>query len=153
MNRVINSDTLLGAALVLIGVGLLWSSYQQNAVAFVFPGDAPPFLVPQLFLYLWIGVSLLVFMSGLRRGGLAVPRQRWGAIALSFVVVVAAAALMRPVGYLVVAPVAVFATILCLGYRRHWINATVAVGVSGTLYILLTYVAGLPLPKVPGLGV
>ena len=51
MKRILNTDTLLGAVSALGGVFLLIVSHRQNASVFVLPGDAPPFLVPQLFLY------------------------------------------------------------------------------------------------------
>ena len=63
-----------------------------------------------------------------------------------------AAALMKPLGFLVVSPVAVAAVCALLGFRRVLLNIVVALVITVLLYGLLTGLAGLPLPKVPGLG-
>lgn len=151
MMRLINIDTILGAVLLAIGGALLVSSHQQNATVFVLPGDAPPFLVPQVFLFLWIALSLAVFVIGLLRGGTSFAPQNWFAAFGVFVLVAAATALMQPLGYLAVAPVAVFLVCLVLGYRNVLASAAVSAGVVGVLYGLLVGLARLPLPTVPGL--
>lgn len=151
MMRLLNIDTILGAVLLVIGSVLLVSSYQQNAAVFVLPGDAPPFLVPQLFLYFWMGLSLVMCAGGIARGGTAFEPQNWPAIVAAAAVIILATALMRPLGYLAVAPIAVFVVCLLLGYRRHLVSALVSIGVVGVLYGLLVGLARLPLPTVPGL--
>jgi phosphatidylglycerophosphate synthase len=153
MKSVINTDTMLGAASVVAALALLQSSYAQSAAVFVLPGDAPPFLVPQLMLYATLLVGALMVVQGLRNGGVEVGTKNWGKIALAVMIVVAATALMQPVGYLVVAPLAVFASIRVLGYRNHLVNGLVSIGVVGLLYLLLVNFAQMPLPKIPGLGV
>jgi len=45
-----------------------------------------------------------------------------------------------------VAPVAVFLTVMVLGYRNTVLNLLVSVAVSVSLYLLLVRVAGLSLP-------
>lgn len=153
MSRVVNTDTLLGAAGLAASAVLLVSSYRQGATVFLLPGDAPPFLVPQLFLYVLGVISVAILLGGLRRGGVSLDARNWRAIGVGFVTLVAATALMKPLGYLVVAPVAVFVTVLNLGYRNHLVNATVSVGIVALLYLLLVSFAQMPLPTVPGLGI
>lgn len=152
MSKVINTDTLLGAAGVLLGLFLLVTSYQLSESVFVLPGDAPPLLVPQIFLYLCIAVSLAILVGGVLRGGNALAPQRWGHILGVTIVVCAATFFMKSLGYLVVAPVAMVLTCLFLDYRNHIVNVVVAVVVSVAIYMLLTGFANMPLPKVPGLG-
>lgn len=152
MKKVINTDTLLGAAGVLLGLILLVTSYRLNESVFVLPGDAPPLLVPQMVLYLCVAVSLAILIAGLVRGGRNVDGQRWWHILGMAVVVCGATFLMNSLGYLVVAPVAVILTCLVLDYRNHFVNAAVAVFVTGAIYLLLTRFAHMPLPKLPGLG-
>lgn len=153
MKRAINTDTILGAAGGLIATVLLISSYRQSESVFILPGDAPPFLVPQLFLYFTIALSAVIFLLGLRSGGLEIGPKHWRNIAVTIAVIVAAAALMKPLGYLAVAPVAVFATVYLLGFRRHLVNLAVSAGFVALLYGMLTVFAKMPLPKIPGLGV
>jgi hypothetical protein len=71
----------------------------------------------------------------------------------TFVICVFATALLKPLGYLVVAPVAVFLSVWMLGYRNYLLNGVVSLGVSVGLYLLLVRVAGLSLPASPWLGV
>lgn len=151
MARALNGDVALGAGLGLIGGVLAWSSHRQSAAVFLLPGDAPPFLVPQLFLYLWIGLSLLILWRGFARGveRNAAQATRGGAVIAVFAVVAVAAALMPVLGYLSVAPPAVFFTVRLLGYRRFWVNAAAALAVPVLLYIALGRFAGLPLPRMP----
>lgn len=153
MSRVLNTDTLLGATGTLAAGFLLLTSYRASESVFVLPGDAPPFLVAQMFLYLLGAVSLAILVSGLRDGGVHFGAPNWLRIALSFATFVAATVLMKPVGFLVVAPLAVFATILILGYPRPLIAAAVSIGVVGFLYIVLVRFAQMPLPRIPGLGI
>ena len=153
MRRAINTDTILGAAGGLVATVLLVSSYRQSESVFILPGDAPPFLVPQLFLYFTIALSAVIFLLGLRSGGVDIGAKHWRNIALTVAVIAAAAALMKSLGYLAVAPVAVFATVYLLGFRRHLLNLIVAVGFVVLLYFMLTVFAKMPLPKIPGLEV
>lgn len=152
MKRAINTDTLLGGAGVIIAAFLLVSSYRQSESVFVLPGDAPPFIVPQLFLYLMIGFSAAIFLTGLRSGGVQIGEKNWFNIALTVSVIVAAAAFLKPLGYLAVAPVAVVLVVFLLGYRNHLVNLIVGVGFGALLYVMLVNLAKMPLPTVPGLG-
>lgn len=151
MKSFINTDTLLGAISAVIGVLLLISSMSQSATAFVLPGDAPPFLVPQIFLYLWITIALALLLNGILKGGVEVGNQNWLAIATVLAIVIIAALMMKLVGYLIVAPIAVFLVCLTLGYKDHRINAVVSIVFAGLLYGLLTGLAKMPLPPIPGL--
>ena len=153
MTRIVNTDTLLGASGLIASAILLVNSYRQGASVFVLPGDAPPFLVPQLFLFVLGGISAAILIGGVLRGGVSLDRRNWGLMALCFAIVVTAAALMPVLGYLVVAPVAVMAVIALLGYRNLLVNGAVSLGVVGFLYLLLVRFAQMPLPEVPGLGI
>lgn len=142
-------DIWLGAVSMLVGIALLVPSYQEGARVFLLPGDISPYFVPKVLLYCWIILSLVIFVRGitsLRHTGDRPPQQKWGLIQATFAVAIGATALMKPLGYLVVAPVAVFLCVYMLGYRNHLLNAAVSVTVSISLYLLLVRVAGLSLP-------
>ena len=153
MTRIVNTDTLLGASGLIASAILLANSYRQNASVFVLPGDAPPFLVPQLFLFILGGISAAILIGGLVRGGVSLDRRNWLLVSLCFAIVVIAAALMPLLGYLVVAPVTVMAVIALLGYRNLIVNGAVTLGMVGFLYLLLVRFAQMPLPEGPGLGI
>lgn len=142
-------DIGLGAVSAAVGLGLLVPSYREGARVFLLPGDISPYFVPKVFLFCWIALSLVLLVKGvlgLRHVSDAPPTRKWLMIFATFVVCVCATALMKPLGYLVVAPVAVFLSVLMLGYRNYLLNAVVSVAVAGGLYLLLVQVAGLSLP-------
>ncbi len=151
-NHLLNTDTLLGAAGAIAGTSLLVSSHLESASVFVLPGDAPPFLVPQLFLYVLIVLSLMIFVTGLLKGGTDFGQVRWSAVALVMATIAAATLLMKTLGFLVVGPLAFFLVVLLLGYRRPIPLVLSSLGVNAGLYLLLAKFAQMPLPKIPGLG-
>ena len=142
-------DIVLGAVSGLIGVGLLWPTYDEGARVFLLPGDISPYFAPKVFLFCWIALSAAILVKGV----VALPNwsrksypPKWGAVFAAFAVAIAATGLMPPLGYLVVAPVGVFATVWLLGYSNHVVNAVVSVAVSVGLYLMLSRLAGLSLP-------
>ena len=151
MQKLVNTDTVLGAAVGVASLWLLRSSFKLSELAFVLPGDAPPFLVPQMFLYMALALAAAIFVGGLLKGGVDFGRQNWWAIIGVAVVLTIAVLLMPRIGYLIVAPVAVFVICILLGYRNHLLNGIVALGVPVALYAMLTGFANMPLPKIPGL--
>lgn len=153
MRRFANTDTILGTAGLIVSVALLIESFRQNKRVFVLPGDAPPFLVPKLFLYLLGALSVAIFIDGAVRGGATPLSRNWIRVAGCVIVNALAALLMQPIGFLLVAPLAVFATIKFLGYKNTMVSLVVAVGVVAVLYVLLVRFAQMPLPTVPGLRV
>lgn len=147
-------DILLGSICLLIGVVLLVSTRWQSAAVFVLPGDAPPFLVPQIILVLWIALSLGIIVSGLTRASQGeLDNPHWGSIFAAAAVIIAAIALLKSLGFLIVAPVAVVLITRILGMRTWWLNILVALVGVGALYLLLDKAARLPLPPVPHFGV
>ena len=148
-----NTDTLLGAAGAIGASFLLMTSYRESASVFVLPGDAPPFLVPQLFLYFLLALSIAILVIGLLRGGAELNEVRWGLVGLTMAVMVAATVLMPELGFLVVSPVAFVLSVILLGYRRPIAMVLSSLGVSGGLYLLLVKFAQMPLPKIPGLDI
>lgn len=153
MRRFANTDTVLGAAGLTVSVVLLFESFRQQQRIFVLPGDAPPFLVPKLFLCLFGTLSAAILFGGAARGGVASRTQNWARIAGCVMVNALAALLMQPIGFLLVAPLAVFATIKLLGYQNTVVSLVVAIGVVAVLYLLLVRFAQMPLPTVPGLRI
>lgn len=144
------SDIALGAASGLIGLALLVPAYQEGAKVFLLPGDISPYFTPKLFLFCWIALSFGLLVKGvlaLRGGTSAAPSRNWFAILGCFAVALIATGLMKPLGFLVVSPPAVFVSVLMLGYRNHLLNGVVSLAVSVGLYLMLVQIAGLPLPR------
>lgn len=149
------SDIALGAISGVIGAVLLVPSYQEAAQVFLLPGDISPYLVPKVFLFAWIAISLGIFLKGLlslKSDQTQTIKRNWFGIILVFVVVCLATFFMKTLGYLVVAPVAMVASVYLMGYRNISLNILVALVVSIGLYLMLVNLAGLSLPRIPILG-
>lgn len=151
MKKLVNTDTVLGLTVGAASLWLLLSSHRLSALAFVLPGDAPPFLVPQMFLYMGLALAAAILAGGLIKGGVAFGAQDWWAMLAIAIVLTAAVCLLPRIGYLIVAPVAVFVICRLLGYRNHLVNGLVALGVPVALHAALSGFANMPLPKIPGL--
>lgn len=144
------SDIALGAVSGIIGLALLVPAYREGANVFLLPGDISPFFTPKVFLFCWIAVSAGILAKGvlgLRRGTAEPETRNWMAILGCVAVALIATGLMQRLGFLVVGPVAVFASVWLLGYRNHLLNVAVSLGVSVGLYLMLVPLAGLPLPR------
>ncbi|MEM9476958.1 MAG: tripartite tricarboxylate transporter TctB family protein [Pseudomonadota bacterium] len=144
------SDIALGAVSGVIGLALLLPTYRESENVFLLPGDISPFFAPKIFVFAWIGLSLAIMLKGLvtlRKWSGEMEHRNWGAIIGTFVVALLATGLMKPLGYLVVAPVAVFVSVWLIGYRNNLVNLVVAVTVSALLYLMLSQIAGLTLPR------
>lgn len=144
------SDIALGAASGIIGLALLVPAYQEGARVFLLPGDISPYLVPKFFLFAWVALSVGILakgLLGLRAGSPGAAQRNWLAIVGCVGVALIATGLMKPLGFLVVGPPAVFVSVLLLGYRNHGLNIAVSLAVSLGLYLMLVQLAGLPLPR------
>lgn len=144
------SDIALGAVSGLIGLALLVPTYSEGARVFLLPGDISPFFTPKLFLFCWIALSAAILVKGVmafRRGTGEVEPRNWIGILGTVAVIFMATALMKPLGYLMVAPTAVFASVRLLGYRNYFVTAIVSVALSLGLYLMLAHLAGLSLPR------
>ena len=146
------SDVALGAISVLVGGALLVPTLQEASQVFMLPGDISPYLVPKAFLFMWVGLSAAILVKGLfalKQSGAISESRNWVAILGILVVISTATFLMSSLGYLTVAPVAVFICIILLGYRKHLINLVISVAVTFGLYFTLVQLAGLSLPRIP----
>ena len=127
-------------------------SHRAGATVFVLPGDAPPFLVPRLYLYLWNGISIIILAGGLLGRGVPLPAIDLFRLAGVIACVVIGAVLMKLVGFLIAAALSVCVTCWLLGYRKIWVVLVTGVGSVVAIWFLLSVFANLPLPAMPGLG-
>ncbi|MCG8511885.1 MAG: tripartite tricarboxylate transporter TctB family protein [Rhodospirillales bacterium] len=153
MTRFRNADSILGAVFLVLGVALLFVSMDAGESAFVLPGDAPPYLVPRIYLYLWIAIALVILMGGLLGRGDALPRVNWARFAGVLFFVIFGAVAMPLAGFLISATVTVIGVCWMLGYRRLWVIATVALSSVLSIWVLLVMFARMPLPPTPGIGI
>ncbi|MDA2815206.1 tripartite tricarboxylate transporter TctB family protein [Nocardiopsis sp. RSe5-2] len=79
-------------------------------------------------------------------GRLADPRHELALFAASIGLYIA---LLEPLGFLISTTAYIAATTWYLGYRRHWANALVAVGVSAVLYFAMSDFLRVALPTGP----
>ncbi|WP_017558428.1 tripartite tricarboxylate transporter TctB family protein [Nocardiopsis baichengensis] len=81
-----------------------------------------------------------------RLGRLADPRKELALFAASMALYIV---LLEPLGFLLSTTAYIAATTWYLGYRRHWANALVAVGVSALLYFAMSDFLRVALPTGP----
>ena len=152
MIRLKNADSILGAVFLVAGLVFLYISYHADKSAFTLPGDAPPFLVPQIYLYLWIAVAVIILLGGLMGKGTALPTIAWKRFLGIFAMVAFGTVAMNLIGYLPAAIITVFGVTWGLGYRRLSILTAISVGSVAAIWALLVLLARMPLPATPGLG-
>ncbi len=153
MTRSKNSDIILGGSFLVIGVVLLILSYLEAETVFVLPGDAPPFLVPKIYLYLWIAISIVILGGGLFGQGAPLPKVNLRRLFYVTAGVAVSAALMAVLGFLIAGALSVCVTTWLLGYRKPVVVALTGIGSVVSIWLLLSIFADLPLPAMPGLGV
>lgn len=146
-----NADTYLGAISLVIGILLLIISYQASATVFVLPGDAPPFLVPQVYLYLWIVISAVLLIGGIMGKGSPLPATDKTRLVSVICCVAVGAVLMKYIGFVVAGFFSVVITCLLLAYKKMWVVLlTSTISVIG-IWALLTGFADMSLPTLPGM--
>lgn len=152
MARFVNTDTILGAVFLFLGVALFRVTLAVKDSVFVLEGDAPPYLVPQIYLYLWIAISAVILAGGLRGRSGAMPSIAWRRFLGVISLVIAGATLMPFIGFLISGTATVFGVGWTLGFRRTGVLAGIAVASIVSIWALLVFFARMPLPVTPGLG-
>ncbi|WP_277207232.1 tripartite tricarboxylate transporter TctB family protein [Isoptericola croceus] len=146
MRSIMTGQRLVAIAIALFSVGYL-------VIAFRIPDFAlevsmQPATFPKV-----LGLSMLV-LSGLlflQRPTAAEPTSEPGrrdAIVM-LISMVFYIALLVPLGFALTTAVYLFAMAFYLGYRRHWVNAAVAIGIAAGLHATLAYALGITLPSGP----
>jgi putative tricarboxylic transport membrane protein len=146
----------------LVAVGLAVFSIGYLVVAFQIPEFAvgvsvQPGTFPKALGALMLVLSVLMFWqrpAASTEGGRPrspdhespSPRRD---LAVLLVSMVAYVALLKPLGFALVTALYLAAMAYYLGYRRHLVNAAVAVGIAGALQVGLGYGFGINLPAGP----
>lgn len=152
MARFINADTVLGTVCLFLGLTLFRVTLAVKDNVFILEGDAPPYLVPQIHLYLWIAISGAILAGGLRGRADAMPSIAWKRLIGVIALVACGAAVMPFIGFLISGTATVFGVGWVLGYQRPPVLAGVAAASILLIWVLLVFFAKLPLPATPGLG-
>lgn len=147
-----NADIFLGGSFLILGIILFVISHRAGATVFVLPGDAPPFLVPRIYLYLWIGISGIILAGGLLGRGVPLPSIDLFRLIRVIACVVIGAVMMKLVGFLIAGTLSVCTTCWLLGYRKIPAVLLTGVGSVVAIWFLLSVFANLPLPAMPGVG-
>ncbi|MGQ7846247.1 tripartite tricarboxylate transporter TctB family protein [Granulosicoccus sp. 3-233] len=151
MKKINNADTYLGGISLLLGVIFLVISYKESATVFVLQGDAPPFLVPQIYLFLWIAISVALLLGGLLGKGTPIPTVDKKRLVSVIGCVAIGAVLMKYIGFVFAGAISVIGTCILLAYRKIWIVFLTGI-LSGVLvWALLSGFADMPLPTFPGM--
>jgi hypothetical protein len=153
MQRFLNTDSILGTVFIVLGSVLLYLSVGAEKTAFFLPGDISPYLVPQVYLYLWIAISVIILVNGVLGAGKPLPAVHKTRLVGVIAALVFGAVSMSYIGFLISAPITVFGICWLLGYRHFWKLSAIAIFSVLAIWLLLAKLAHMPLPPVPGLGI
>ena len=152
INGQIHPDFYYGLVLLIVGAGLLLHTGSDRYDFDLLFGDVSTVFFPRIILILWIALSAILIVNGLRRRGSQQDRQRVMAVGLpgSFSVlamIIASALAVWLTGLLLGGAVSMIAVGVALGYRRWVILIPVSVALPVVVYFALGHVAKISLPS------
>ena len=148
----IHPDFYYGLVLLIIGGGLLLHTGSDRYDFDLLFGDVSTVFFPRIILILWIALSAILIVNGLRRRGSQQDHQRVMAVGLTglfsvLAMIVASALAVWLSGLLIGGAVSMVAVGVALGYRRWVILIPVSVVFPVVVYFALGHVAKISLPS------
>ncbi len=152
INRRIHPDFYYGLVLLIIGGGLLVHTGSDRYDFDLLFGDVSTVFFPRIILILWIALSAILIVNGLRRRGSRQDHQRVMAVGLPglftvLAMIIASALAVWLTGLLLGGAVSMIAVGVALGYRRWVILIPVSVALPVVVYFALGHVAKISLPS------
>lgn len=151
-------DQRLAVVLFLFGLG--YFAYALRIPEFPFPVPVDSDVFPQALGVLLVLLSALLYWQGrpaqaAQAGATTAPapdegpflKSPRGQLVVILIAMLIYALLLEPVGFVLVTGIFLFGIARFLGYRRHWINAAVAVGFSVGMFYIFTVTLKMNLPK------
>ena len=130
----LSMDAVYGGALLVVGATLMLSTFDPKYQGFGIGSDLSPVFFPRVLLALWIALSALILVRGVRAATNDWPRQLKARCAGVIVVVLGFTWAMTVVGFLFAMIPCFMIVSLLLGYRRP-----LPILVFGLLVPLLTW--------------
>ena len=152
INSRIHPDFHYGLVLLIIGCGLLLHTGSDRYDFDLLFGDVSTVFFPRIILILWILLSGILIVSGLRRRGSQQDLQRVIDVRLTgllsvLAVIIASAMAVWLTGLLLGGAVSMVAVGAALGYRRWVILIPVSVALPVIVHFALGHVAKISLPS------
>lgn len=141
---------LVGAAMIVLGVVLLWQVFEIPAEGLAMQG---PRFFPLFAVVLWLALALIYLIQHalrLVRAGDGLPAERFDhtrAALLLVVVLVVYAFLLDPLGYWIATSLFFVTSARTLGSRTLMRDVTIGVGLSLAVYLVFTRALGVRLPE------
>lgn len=141
---------VVGGAMVIIGLVLLWQVFEIHADGFSMQG---PRFFPLIAVVLWLVLSVIYLVQhGMRfardRGGLPAERfEHTGTLAVLVVLLIGYVYALQPVGYVISTAVLFVACARTLGSRKLWRDIAIGVCLSVVVYVAFTRALNVHLPE------
>lgn len=146
MERVLTEKSVVSVVLLLVGAGLMLSTF---GLQFADLGGAfSPMFFPRIVLMLWVGLALLNLFSDLLAQPVSKP-IRLGTVAAISIAFVAYVILLPKLGFFLCSVPLALGMLWVLDVRTPLALVGIAVGVPGALVILFNHVLTMPLPVSP----
>lgn len=147
----VHPDFYYGFALFAVGGWLFLHTFSDRYDFDLLFGDVSTVFFPRIVLILWMGLSAILIVNGLRGRGDGEDRERVLSVGiprlvLVFAVTVAAAVVLWLAGLLIGGTALMIAVGLALGYRRLILLVPVSLAVPAAIWFALGHVARISLP-------
>lgn len=146
----LRGDVVIPLVLVVLAAGYAWQAARLPVRDI--PGTVGVSFVPLLLAGLLAFLALLLLGQGLRRGTAQAEAgdiPGWGQAAGVVLLMGAYVGLLVTVGFLVASPPFLAVAMWQCGARRPWFVFAVAIGITGTVWLVFWSLFGVPLPRGP----
>jgi putative tricarboxylic transport membrane protein len=151
-----SAHRLIAVIVAVLSLAYLYAAYQIPVFPIPRPVDSDAF--PKLLGFLMLGLSVWLFFE--KDGAAAEPEeasepgaaqptpwQRWQPVIVSTVAIALYAGLLAPLGFVLASFALTAGLTWYFGYRRHIVNAVVALAVPLGLYLVMTRFMNIHLPS------
>lgn len=150
--RRIHPDFFYGLVLLIIGGGLFLHTNSDRYDFELLFGDVSTVFFPRIILIMWMGLSGILIVNGLRGLGSAEDRDRLFSVGIprlisTLGVIVVSAVVVWLIGLLIGGAILMIAVGIALGYRRFAILVPVSILLPVALWFALGHVARISLPS------
>lgn len=146
-----NANQIVALVLGVLSLAYLYAAYQIPTFPIPRPIDSDR--LPKLLGFIMVGLAAWLFLERPEgaHGADSDDRQRalarWMPVIVTSVAIAAYAALLQPLGFVLASFVLAAGLTWYYGYRRHLVNACVALAVPLVLYLVMTRLMTIHLPR------
>ena len=149
--KTLNANRVLGALIAVLSLVYLYAAYQIPTFPIPRPIDSDAF--PKVLGFVMIGLAVWLFFER-PDGQDATPAlslgeqvRRWLPVVVTATAIAIYAASLQTLGFVLASFLLVAGLTWFYGYRRHLVNAAVALAVPLVLYLVMTRLMTIHLPR------